>query len=254
MQLEPQTSTGGWNAERTAIYSRFLAEDRHDRPAAFLHGARRIFQGIDLRGKTVLEIGSGKGLMSLFAAIEGACRVVSMEPEMIGSRSGMIELQKARIAQLGLDQIEFLTADFNLWEPAGRKFDLVLSFASINHLQASRRHALRDEETFRKYSGVASKMRDLLEPGGTAVITDACRHAFFTMTRLRRPWHWRKSKVNWREHQNPGTWKRIFAAAGFRRFRILYPVPFACRRLGPVVGNGIANFFLQGSFIFHASS
>jgi SAM-dependent methyltransferase len=243
------------NDGRREVFARMLADDGHDNLDGFLHEAAHCFDGVPLENRTVLEIGSGKGLMTMYVAMRGAAHIVSMEPEMIGSRSGMIALQRQRLARLGIESVEFLPADFNAWAPGGRTFDIVLSRAAINHLYASDRHALYDEPTYRGYVAVAKKMHDLTAPGGVALITDACRYAFFTAVRdlgVRRPWEWGRTGIDWRHHQNPRTWRRIFLDAGFSRVEVHYPVPFRLRALKGMVDTAIGNFFLQGLFILRA--
>jgi SAM-dependent methyltransferase len=239
-------------SERLQSYARMLREDGHDNLSGFLHEAAHLFEHVPLAGRTALEVGSGKGLMTLYAAMNGAAHVVSMEPEMVGSRSGMISLQQRRLAELGLTSVEFLPEDFNAWNPAGRTFDVVLSRAAINHLYPSDRHALRDRQTFEGYLAVMRKFHQIVAPGGAVILTDACRYAFFTATRdlgVRRPWDRSKTGINWRHHQNPGTWKRLMVEAGFHRVEIRYPLPFRLRRFRGIADTAAANFFLQGAFI-----
>src|SRR6476619_5704496 len=94
---------------RAAQFAGMLAEDGHTNVVGYLHEAAHLYRGVPLAGRTVLEIDSSRGLMSLYKALQGPARVVSMEPEMIGSRSGMIELQQHRIGWLQLANVEFLT-------------------------------------------------------------------------------------------------------------------------------------------------
>ena len=87
------------------------------------------------------------------------------------------------------------------------------------------------------------------------VASDACRYAFFSGLRefgVRRPWQRKRSGVDWRHHQNPGTWTRIFREAQFSSVQIVYPAPYRLRMLSPVVDTAIANFFLQGVFVMRA--
>src|SRR5436190_7574561 len=44
-----------------------------------------LFDGIDLRGKAMLDLGAGDGRFSFYAACAGASHVVSLEPECSGS-------------------------------------------------------------------------------------------------------------------------------------------------------------------------
>ena len=233
-----------------------LREDGHDNPAAWLHSAERRLCGVDVNGRDVLEVGSGRGLMALYLALSGA-RVVSMEPEMVGSRSGMIEVQRSRAAQLHLPDFSVLAADFNTWEAAGLRFDVIVSCSAINHLYPSSENALRHAATYDGYLKVAARMRAVLGKGGTALVSDACRYGFFPFLNglgVRRPWRWKRSNVNWRVHQQPATWRRVFRDAGFGKVEVHYPVPHRLRMVGPVAGTAVANFFLEAGFCLRADA
>src|SRR5690606_23565634 len=116
------------------------------RPDAYHYATSRLFRGVPLRSANVLEIGSGGGLLSLFMAGQGA-RVVSLEPEGIGSTPGVIAKQRERSRRLGLqDAITVIDADFNTWD-TDERFDVIVSRNSLNHLYASEHHALRDPDT-----------------------------------------------------------------------------------------------------------
>jgi SAM-dependent methyltransferase len=238
-------------------YVAMLAEDGHQNPPAFLHEAEHFCSGVSLRGRTMLEIGSGRGLFCIYAAVHGgASLVVSMEPELEGSRDGTLALQQRRLTTLGVANVELVAADFNAWQSGGRRFDVVVSRKSINHLFPSTRNAARDRDTFDGYVRVAERIRAILNPGGVAIVSDAGRYAFFTMARdwgIRRPWNRARTGIDWRHHQNPGVWRRIFRAAGFSHVGVRYPLPHRLRTLKGLVDTAAANFFLDGTFILQAT-
>ncbi len=237
-----------------AAYASMLAEDGHHNLDGYLHAARLLFSGLDLKGRSVLEVGSGEGLMTLYMALSGAS-VVSMEPELVGSRSGMIDFQRQRLHRLNLQTVEFLSADFNTWDPQGRTFDVVLLCNSINHICESRFHADADPETRRRFVTMVTKIRKVTAPSGVTIASDACRYGFFmaaSYLNIPRPWDRRPLTLNWRIHQNPPTWRRIFTEAGFASTRVIYPLPYRLRHLGPLVQNPVSNYFLDASFILHA--
>lgn len=251
----PLASTRISEARVPSSYVEMLARDGHDNVPAFLHAASGLFGDIDLRGKSVLEIGSGRGLMAVLMGMCGAGEVISLEPELVGASSGVIALQRRRIEELELSNVTVVAADFNRWQSDGRPFDFILSRASLNHLYASERHAMRDRVTFEAYVEIATKIHHLLAPGGVFVATDACRYAFFTgLSRLgvRRPWRRERTGVDWRHHQNPRTWRTIFRTAGFTDVTVRFPVPYRLRGCAPLVGTAGANFFLNGSFLLRA--
>lgn len=239
-----------WN-----LYSKMLTEDGHDNLKATFYNISRTFNNIDIKDKSIVEIGSGKGLMSIYCSLSNAKKVVSIEPELAGSRSKVIELQNNRINSLGLDNIIVLPFDFNLWDSQGEKFDIVLSFASINHIYESPYNALKHKETFQKYVAIGSKIHSLLKPGGIAVINDACRYGLFWFIGklgIRRPWLPKKKiTINWRIHQNPTTWKKILLESGFSKIDIIYPLPYSLRSLKGVVDTPLFNFLLSAQFTLY---
>lgn len=244
MMLQPETRK---------TFATILAEDGHDHLDSFLHTYAHYFDGVALEGRRVLEIGSGTGTLSLYMALTGAS-VVSMEPEMWGSTPGAASLQAGRAKRLGV-ALEFLDADFNAWDFAGRQFDVIVLEACINHLHESEHSALAHPPTFDAYRGIAQRMLALLAPGGVVVASDASRHAFFTMAKnygIRRPWNWTQTSINWRVHQNGRTWAQIFKSAGFSSTQVDYPVPLRLSAFKPIVNTSLANFFLQGRFILKA--
>jgi SAM-dependent methyltransferase len=244
------------NAERRQAFAAMLAEDNHGDVERYCYAAARFFGPVDLNGKRVLEIGSGKGLTAMFMGLQGAATVVSMEPGLAGSRTGVLGIQQRRVAALGLGNVsELLDADFNTWDPSGRRFDIIVSQASINHLHESPHHALAHRETYDRYLAICRKVRLALEDDGVFCISDAARYGFFAMTKrlgIKRPWARQRISINWRIHQNAGVWRRILLDAGFSRVEIDYPVPYALRHLGVVAANPVTNFFLQGAFIARA--
>ena len=236
-------------------YLGMLARDGHANPAAFSYATDQIFRGVDLQGKRILEIGSGRGLMALLMGLHGAAQVVSLEPELAGATAGVIALQRERIEALQLSNVDVVAADFNTWSGPAGSFDLIVSRASINHLCQSDRHALHDPVTYERYVRMARKIHSLLAPEGLFIATDACRYAFFTMLRdfgVSRPWRPARTGINWRHHQNPGTWKKIFRDAGFGRVTISFPVPHRLKPIAFLMDTAAANFFLKGSFILRA--
>lgn len=239
-----------WN-----LYSKILAEDGHDYLPAVLYKYRQRFKGINFKDKKVLEIGSGKGLVAIYVAMMGARQVVSMEPELDGSSSKAINIQKNRIKKFHLKNITLLTKDFNSWDPQGEKYDIVLSMSSINHLYEVPFNAKYHEETNLFYTKIAEKIHSVLEPNGVAVIVDACRYGLFFAIKnlgIPRPWNLnKKTNVNWRLHQNPAVWKKIFSNGRFSKIDTNYPVPYRLKNYSKIVNTSIANFFLNASFIMH---
>lgn len=248
---------GTATAQQWRTFARMLKEDGHGELDRYLYAAGRTFRHVEFARKRVLEVGSGRGLRTVFMALLGADLVVSMEPELAGSRRGVVALQEARIRDLGLSNVTLLKQDFNVWQPAGREFDVLVSESSINHLFESPYHALRHTPTYHTYLSICRKMHAALRSGGVAVITDASRYFFFALAKgagVKPPWRSKAVSANWRIHQNAGVWKRILEDAGFSSVSIAYAVPYQMRHLGRLVDNPMGNFLLFGKFLIAARS
>ena len=84
LEFEPMTTQ-----TLPATYRQILARDRHHHPEAFAYMLAQLFAGIDLKDRRVLEVGSGRGILSAYLGLQGAS-VVSLEPEGVGSTAGVI--------------------------------------------------------------------------------------------------------------------------------------------------------------------
>ena len=243
------------NIETRQHFYEMILEEKHKNIDAFFHSMEYFFEKIDLKEKTVLEVGSGGGITAIYMAMIGAKKVFSMEPELEGSTTDSYLIQKDRINKLQLKNIELINEDFNTWQNKGKSFDILISRASINHIFESEYHALKHKSTFSNYVRVASKFRECLHPKGVALISDSCRYGFFFQLKklgIRRPWQRKYSAINWRKHQNPAVWKKIFEEGGFKRIDIKYPLPYKLKKFKGIVNNPLFNYFLKASFIIKA--
>ncbi|TWT81160.1 hypothetical protein CA13_26080 [Planctomycetes bacterium CA13] len=233
----------------------FQAEDGHCNPPGYQHYLEGIFHGINLQGRRVLEIGSGRGLISLHCGLSGAERVVSIEPEMEGSTSGVVATQAKRIEQMGLSNIELRNDDFNKMDFGDQKFDVIVMIAVLNHLYETPLNAMKDSEVFDTYVGIGEKLHGLLASGGVVIATDATRYCLWTQLRrigYPRQFCLSQRTINWRIHQQPSVWKKIFSKSGFDKVDIDYPIPYRFRHFGSIVATPAIDFFLSGEFILRA--
>lgn len=179
-----------------------------------------IFDHIEFRGKNVLEIGCGKGMMCLWAKIHGADRVVGLEP----MAEGCYDSEKCykdfsiMVGELGLENIEMLPVRLEDYRPLQDHFDIVLSLASINHLDEQSCIELRRSVTAHdRYVSLFNHLHDLMSVRGTLLVADATNRSLFSDVRVRNPFN---PHIEWFKHQPPECWAQLLSECGFTNPRI----------------------------------
>jgi cyclopropane fatty-acyl-phospholipid synthase-like methyltransferase len=195
----------------------------------------------------MLDIGAGTGLLSLYAACNGAERVVALEPEAAGSRKDMRAVFHATADELGCTQAEMLPLTFQEYEPAGQQFDVVMVHQAINHLDEEaciRLH--RDPAARATYRRLLAKLAGMCSDGAKLIIVDVSRHNLFSQLGLRCPF---AKTIEWHKHQPPKVWSRLLSDAGFQTRRVRW---FAFNRLGlpgrALLGNAVGAYVLGTNF------
>lgn len=206
-----------------------------------------LFDGVDLKGKRVLDIGAGPGTYGLYAAIMGASDVVCLEPEDAGSRTGFIAKFNKIKADLGLQKIEMEAKTFQDYQSANKKFDLILLHHSINHLDEPACITLLDSAKSQKiYQGLFQELINLSAPGGSLLITDAARQNFYPAIHVKNPF---VRTIEWHKHQQPETWVKHLSIAGFKQPKVSWTSPSQLREFGRFFfGNKLASYFLHSHF------
>jgi SAM-dependent methyltransferase len=206
-----------------------------------------LFDGIDLRGTSVLDVGAGNGVWSFYAASAGADLVVSLEPEAAGASAGVAaEFERGRAA-LGLEQVHLVPDTLQAYEAHGQMFDVLLLGSSINHLDEDACARLRSDPVARaRYQEHFGKLAALAGSGARLIVKDCGRRNLFASLRLNHPI---APSIEWHKHQEPELWIRLLQDAGFRQPRVRWYSFNSLRGLGRVVlGNRAAAYCLTSGF------
>jgi SAM-dependent methyltransferase len=207
----------------------------------------QLFDGIDLRGARVLDIGAGGGRYTFYAAAAGAARVVALEPEAAGSANGVATRFEQVRRQLGVDSVEFRNATLQEFDPGDERFDVLFMHASINHLDEPATMRLHHDESARAaYRELFAKLAAMGADGAKLVASDASRHNLFAKLPIRNPLH---PTIEWDKHQPPEVWIGLLAEVGFGEPRVRWSTPNSLRRPGQVLlGNRLGAWLTEGSF------
>ncbi|GMV97049.1 MAG: class I SAM-dependent methyltransferase [Phycisphaerae bacterium] len=211
---------------------------------------RQLFSGIDLRGARFLDVGCGNGRFCFWASVRGASEVLGLEPSTEGSGSNRAAEQfRQGIAALGLRNVGIEEVTLQQFDPKGRKFDVVLLHASINHLDERACIALtEDPDAWRVYVDLGRRLRSLLTDGGHLVIVDCARRNLLADLGCRNPL---APHIEWHKHQQPGTWSRLLSEAGFGRPRTRWVSYPTLLHLGVLMRNPVVSYLTISLFRLH---
>jgi SAM-dependent methyltransferase len=208
---------------------------------------QKLFGGLNLKGRSVLEIGAGEGDVSLYAACAGATRVVALEPEAAGSHGGVRTTFERLRDRLGVGQVALRAETLQGFEPADGRFDVLISKASINHLDEERCATLhRDPDARRAYHEILSKLGRVANHDAHLVVEDCSRHNLLGSLGLRNPL---APTIEWEKHQSPQLWAALLEEVGFRAPRIRWTTFNTLRRPGQLLlGNRVAAYLTTSTF------
>ena len=206
-----------------------------------------LFDEIPLRGKTMLDVGAGDGRYSFYAACLGAQRVIGLEPEVEGSRTGMHERFERARSLLGPQTVDLEPTRLQDYDPRGETFDVLLLHDSVNHLDEAACVRLRDDPTAREiYRVLFEKLARLSSPNGRLVVTDCSNENLFARLGVKNPV---APTIEWHKHQRPELWAEMLADVGFRGPRIRWTSFNRLRSLGQeLLGNRLAAYCLTSHF------
>lgn len=176
-----------------------------------------FFGGVDPSGLRVLDVGGGKGLLSLSAAAAGAHSVVCLEPAADGSQAGAAS-NFDRIAELlGVSNIAKLDArpvlDYLAAENCDESFDLVVMGNSINHLdEEACVGLLTNPAAKQRYGQIFGAIARATVAGAPLIMTDCGSRNLFGDLSLPNPV---AAGIEWEKHQQPQVWASVAAESGF---------------------------------------
>lgn len=209
---------------------------------------KQLFNGIDFKGKTLIDIGGGNGLFGFYAALNGAKHVVVMEPEFDGSSSGMIrEFNELKELLGGLDNIEHTTEVLEDYDRENHDFDYILMHNSVNHINEEACITLtKDKASDEIYQSFLMKLREICLEGTELIICDAARNNFWSDIGVKNPF---TPQIEWLKHQNPGVWSKVFSKAGFQTTSTNWTSPNQLGATGKLLlGNKIGGYFTISHF------
>jgi cyclopropane fatty-acyl-phospholipid synthase-like methyltransferase len=206
-----------------------------------------IFDDTPLAGADVLDIGAGAGLLSLWAALNGAASVTSLEPEVSGSTKGTRSTLQELVQRLDLGSL-ISVANRKIQEfDATKQFDVVVLYNVVNHVDEDATRTLHeDSDSQRVFRRFFDSVAQVTRPGGGLVLADNARSNLWGRFGLRSPFN---RTLEWDIHQDPEVWARLLEDVGFSVVRVRWSPVHRLGRAGRVFGSRLGQFVASSHFV-----
>jgi len=216
-------------------------------PRRFRRYLERLFSGVEIKGKHVLDVGAGNGVFSAYLALRGAGSVCALEPEQAGSQVNMTLKFQKMLRSLGLSNVALHTKTLQEIVPPTSAFDLVLLHNCINHFDedaCAQLHCLPEAQEV--YSEVFRSLNRITKIGGQVILADCSRNNCFDVLGFTSPLC---PSIDWKVHQPPELWLKLAEKQGFECHSVRWTT---LSHLGnwsqSFLANRVAAFFLLGHF------
>jgi SAM-dependent methyltransferase len=233
------------------IYTRYYRD--YEPYDAFLFHAREELAGLVLSGKTVLEIGCGRGAFSIYMALAGgADRVIAIdEAEGFGAVKENLSYLQAIVQRHEIPAIRTMKADIIV--PAlfpDEYFDLIVANFSLHHSLPAHRQRTSKDEVNKELLRMFNNLNRYLTKGGQIVLREMSGINFWRFM----PYRWKMSHIDWDIHPSRRQWLVALHNAGFREVRYSFLTPFFLSRWPSLlVRNRFASFFCSSTFYLYGT-
>ena len=173
----------------------------------------KTFKETNFLGKSVSDIGGGSGLHSFYAFVKGASLVDCVEPESDGSSNNMKKNFFKIKENLKAESVNFFSKTFQDFKSEDEKYDYILTYNVINHLDEKASKDLKNIENKEIFEKIFKKFFRLLKPSGKILVADCTNKNFYDDLNLTNPF---AKSINWEIHQDPSVWIEMLEAQGFK--------------------------------------
>lgn len=211
-----------------------------------------MFNGLELKGRKLLDVGGGTGLLSLWAAVNGS-EAICLEPEDDGATHGVSlifeNMKKSISDNLNVNLYKSTVQSFiveNKLSSAPKLFDIVVLANTINHINEEAVMNIESNEAKEFFNFYFKEMFDIINHNGVIIITDCDRKNFFDFIGMKSPF---MPTIEWNKHQSPFLWKQFLANCGFKKIEITWTTPNSFGLIGRILfGNRLAAYFTLSHF------
>ena len=171
-----------------------------------------IFESVELKNKSLCDIGGGNGIASFFAQkYLNASEAVVVDPLGDGSNQMMRDQFENFSRNFGSHNVSLFEGEINEY-PDGGQFDCMLLHNSINHIGEDLIQSLFDNpKSLEEYTLRLQTIFSFLKKGGTLIIADCSSSNFWGDFNLYNPI---APNIEWHLHIKPKGWIDICTSLG----------------------------------------
>jgi cyclopropane fatty-acyl-phospholipid synthase-like methyltransferase len=232
---------------RTQKYIELYHKHNSDSFENYEFHLKQQFEGIDFKNKRILEIGCGKGFLSLYiACFKDPLEIIALdEAEGEGSESNVLEIALESMTALDLTCMRIQKEDLLNYTNFSY-FDIIISNNALHHVceHGLLKHDIRARQ---KYIGIFEHIYQLLKPDGIMTIFDYSRKSIWRHLPSKRFKH-----IEWSMHPTKAEWLYVIKKAGFNIVRTKFATPHKFRKL-PFLINSWSLYLYFPSFYITAN-
>lgn len=208
----------------------------------------QLFDGIDFANKSLIDIGGGNGLFGFYAAVNGASKVVVMEPEFDGSSQGMISEFNSINSHLGnLNNISHTRQVLEEYDRKNNQFDYILIHNSINHInEEACINLIKEKQAQDIYMNFFNMLQEISKPNTILIICDCSRKNLFGDLLKYNPI---APSIEWHKHQSPEVWSKYLQQCHYKEKLITWTSPNFLGKFGMIfMKNWLASYLTFSHF------
>ena len=216
----------------------------------YLYHAEEQFREIDIKGKTVLDIGCGNGLLSLWLAlVKDAGNIVAIdEYEGIGEDRKNFNAFKKVIEEnsisIDLTKLDFLKNNFG-----SASFDMVVANYTLHHIVRTEKYIHNDTETRNQWIHLFSEIKRILKKDGVLILKEVTRFSLWRFLPLRFRY------MDWEIHPTMKEFKYVMQEEGFKNITVRNVVNYKLRYFSNLLEDSpLFSFIVNPNFYLIANN
>lgn len=213
--------------ELLEFYNRLYSE----KGEIFLYHFYQEFKGIDLDRKRILDIGCGRGYISLaLAALFENIEVTAVdEYEGVGHDKDNYNFLRGIIEQYDINNINLRKMDFLKNDFGDKKFDIIVANHSLHHMVRANGNISTDYHVETAWIDLLKEIRRVLKDNGVVILQESTRNSIWRIVPLRFRY------VDWKIHPTKREFIKVIKKVFSDNIEIENVVNHKLRKLYPML-------------------